>query len=282
MKVAVIGANGQLGSEISEHLESKHEVVRLTHSDIEIADIDDVSKVFGVIKPDVVINTAAYHNLPDCENNPEKSFQVNSVGAMNLAKVAADSDYKLVHYSTDYVFDGEKRKPYIEKDHPKPLNVYGMTKLNGEMLIKNYCYKYFTIRVSGIYGKTVCRAKGKNFITTMQKAASERDVVKVVDDEILSPTSVYEIAKNTESLIRTEGYGLYHMTCRGSCSWFEFAGVIFKQLGLKTPLISCQSTEFPMEIKRPSYSVLENHKLNSVNINQMAHWKDALISYLKN
>jgi dTDP-4-dehydrorhamnose reductase len=282
LKIAVIGANGQLGSELRKKFEEKHEVVGLTHGDIEITNIDNVKTVMSGIKPDILVNTAAYHNMPECEKNPEISFQVNAVGALNLAKTATDMGSVLVHYSTDYVFDGEKREPYVEKDLTNPLNIYAMTKLNGEILIKNYCNRYFVIRISGIYGKTVCRAKGNNFITTMQKAAKEREVVKVVNDEILTPTPVFEVAKNTLRLIETEGFGLYHMTCEGQCSWFEFAGVIFKELKLETPLISCTSEEFPSEIKRPSYSVLENHKLKSVNLNQMSHWKDALITYLRN
>jgi dTDP-4-dehydrorhamnose reductase len=278
LKIAVIGANGQLGSELCEQFEDNHQVVGLTHVDIEITNINSVKKVLTEIRPDVIINTAAYHNLPDCEKNPDISFQVNAIGALNLAKAVTDIGSVLVQYSTDYVFDGEKKEPYLEKDMTNPLNIYAMTKLNGEILIKNYCTQYFIIRISGLYGKTICRAKGNNFITTMQKAARERDVVKVVNDEIFTPTSVFEVAKNTGRLIETEGFGLYHMTCEGYCSWFDFAG---QELGLKTPLISCTSDEFPSEIKRPSYSVLENHKLNSVNLNHMTHWKDALIKYIR-
>ena len=281
MKIVVIGANGQLGSELCNHLDKKNQVIGLTHADIEITDIDNASKVLRELRPGVILNTAAYHNLPDCEKYPEKSFQVNGIGAFHLAQIADDLGAVLVHYSTDYVFDGEKKAPYVESDQPNPLNIYALTKLNGETLIKNYCKKYFIFRISGIYGNTVCRAKGKNFITTMQKAAKENDVVKVVDDEILTPTSVYEIAKNTNVLMDTEAYGLYHMTCGDSCSWFEFASIIFKELGIKTPLISCKSNEFPMTINRPAYSVLENQNLKSVNLNQMVHWKDALISFLK-
>ena len=281
MKIAVIGANGQLGSELCEQFEEKHQVIGLTHNDIEITDIDNVKTVMSEIQPDTIINTAAYHNVPECEKNPDISFQINAIGALNLAKIARDMGSILVHYSTDYVFDGDKKEPYHEKDLTNPLNIYAMTKLNGEILIKNYCTRYFIIRISGIYGKTVCRAKGSNFITTMEKAARERDVVKVVNDEILTPTPVFEIANNTARLIETEGFGLYHMTGEGHCSWFEFAGVIFKELKYKTPLISCTSDEFPSEIKRPSYSVLENHKLKSVNLNLMSHWKDGLINYLK-
>jgi dTDP-4-dehydrorhamnose reductase len=281
LKIVIIGANGQLGSELYEHLSDGHTVIGLTHAEIDITDVDKVNSVLSDIKPEVILNTAAYHNLPECEKNPDISFQVNAIGALNLAKTASEIGSVLVHYSTDYVFDGEKKAPYVEKDLTNPLNIYAMTKLNGEILIKNYCTRYFIIRVSGIYGKTVCRAKGSNFITTMEKAARERDVVKVVNDEILTPTPVYEIAKNTASLIETEGFGLYHMTCEGHCSWFEFASVIFEELKFETPLISCTSDEFPSTIKRPSYSVLENHKLKSVNLNQMSHWKDALVKYLK-
>jgi dTDP-4-dehydrorhamnose reductase len=247
LKIAVIGANGQLGSELCEQYDEKHQIVGLTHADIEITNINSVKKVLNEINPDVVINTAAYHNLPDCEKNPDISFQVNAIGALNLAKTATEIGSVLVQYSTDYVFDGEKKEPYLEKDKTNPLNIYAMTKLNGEILIKNYCTRSFVIRTSGLYGKTICRAKGNNFITTMQKAAKIKDVVKVVNDEILTPTSVFEIAKNTGQLIETEGFGLYHMTCEGHCSWFEFAGVIFKELRLKTPLISCTSDEFPSD-----------------------------------
>jgi dTDP-4-dehydrorhamnose reductase len=281
LKIIVIGSNGQLGSEILEHFQDDHQVIGLTHSDIDIANIDSVSRVLSNLGPEAIINTAAYHNLPDCEEHPDISFQVNSIGALNLAKVCNDLDATLVHYSTDYVFDGGKKKPYIETDKANPLNIYALTKLNGEILIKNYLKKRFIIRISGIYGKTVCRAKGKNFITTMQQAAKECDVVKVVDDEILTPTSVSEIAYNTKCLLETEAFGLYHMTSEDYCSWFDFASVIFETLKLKTPLISCQSSELPMTIKRPSYSVLENKKLKSVNLNYMSHWKEALINYLK-
>jgi dTDP-4-dehydrorhamnose reductase len=280
VKIVVIGSNGQLGSDICRIINGGHSVTGLTHQDIEIADIDKVAAVLNKLKPDVVINTAAYHRLDLCEAYPEKSFRVNALGALNLAKISNDLGAVLVHYSTDYVFDGKKKQPYIESDKTNPLNIYALTKLDGEILIKNYTRRYFILRISGIYGRTVCRAKGKNFITTMQQAAREKEVVKVVDDEILTPTPVSAIARNTEKLLQTEAYGLYHMTCAGACSWFEFAGIIFRELHLKTPLISCKSSEFPVSVKRPSYSVLENKKLGSVDLDIMPDWKEALIDFL--
>ncbi len=280
-KIAVIGANGQLGSELVRYFtEQSIEVADLTHEDIEISDLDKTRDVLSVINPDAVVNTAAYHNVPVCEENPDISFKVNGIGALNLAKLSNELHYKLVHYSTDYVFDGEKGKPYIETDIPNPLNIYALTKLDGETLIRNYCDNYFILRISGIYGKTPCRAKGGNFINTMQKAARERDVVKVVRDEILTPTSVTEIAKNTFSLMQTEAYNLYHMTCNGQCSWYEFAKVIFRELKLNTPLESCLVSDFPMLVKRPTYSVLENGNLKTINLDTMAHWQQALIKFL--
>jgi dTDP-4-dehydrorhamnose reductase len=281
LNVVVIGSNGQLGSELILQLEEKHSVVGLSHRDIEITDIDIVAKVLKNLKADVVINTAAYHNLSDCNKNPGLSFQVNGIGALNLAQVASDMNFKLVHYSTDNVFDGEKKEPYIETDQPNPLNIFALTKLNGEFLIKNYCYKRFILRTSALYGNNICRATRNNFIINMKIAASEEEVVKMVNDEVLTPTSVSEVAHNTLSLIETEAYGLYHMTCEGQCSWFDFAGVVFKELGLNTPLISCSSNELSSEIKRPMYSVLENENLNSINLNFMTPWEDALKNFLR-
>ncbi len=281
MKILVIGANGQLGNEICDLYKEKNEVTGLTHNDIEIADIDDVKTKIFRIKPDVVINTAAYHNVPLCEENPALAFAVNGAGSLNLAKVCEEQDCTLVQYSTDYVFDGVKGRPYVEGDVPNPLNVYGVTKLTGEYFVRNYCRKHYVIRISGIYGKVPCRAKGGNFITTMMNAAKEKPVVKVVNDEILTPTSVEEIAKNTMSLLGAESYGMYHMTAEGECSWYEFARVIFETLKLETPLVECSVADFPSVVKRPFYSVLENSGLKKLNINDMPHWRDSLTSFLK-
>jgi dTDP-4-dehydrorhamnose reductase len=178
------------------------------------------------------------------------------------------------------VFDGKKQKPYTEDDRPNPLSVYANTKLSGEYFAMNYCDKSFVIRVSGIYGKVPCRAKGGNFITTMIKLAKEKPEVRVVTDEILTPTPTYHIAKNTAALIKTGAFGLYHMSCEGECSWYEFAKVIWETLKLTTPLYSASVKDFPLVVKRPFYSVLENRNLNKLGINEMPEWKEALIEFL--
>ena len=281
MKLAIIGANGQLGTDLSEVLSSRHDVTSLNHSDIEIIDVNSVRNVLSSIKPAIVLNTAAYHIVPEAEKFPEKAFQINGIGALNLAKVCQELNIRLVHYSTDYVFDGEKQKPYTEDDRPNPLSVYANTKLSGEYFVLNYCEKSYVIRVSGIYGKVPCRAKGGNFVTTMIKLAKEKPEVRVVNDEILTPTPTYHIAKNTASLIGTDAFGLYHMSCEGEVSWYEFAKVIWETLQLKTPLYAASVRDFPLVVKRPFYSVLENQNLKKIGIYEMPHWRKALVEFLK-
>lgn len=280
MKVAVIGANGQLGSDLAEVLSARHEVIGWNHADIEISDIDCVSNVVSATMPEIIINTAAYHVVPEAEKFPDKAFRINAAGVLNLARVCQDKKIRLVHYSTDYVFDGEKKQPYTEDDLPNPLNVYAATKLAGEQFAKNYCDFSYVIRVSGIYGKVPCRAKGGNFITTMLRLAKEKPEVRVVNDEMLTPTPTYHIAGNTETLINTEAYGLYHMTCGGEVSWYEFARAIWEILQLETPLYPASVKDFPLTVKRPFYSVLENKNLNKLGINEMPDWKEGLNEFL--
>ena len=282
MKVAIIGSNGQLGTDLCEVFAAKHEIFPLNHQQIQIENIDSVKSVLGEIKPDAVLCTAAAHNVPKCESEPDVAFKINGIGSLNLAKVSNDLGYKLVQYSTDYVFDGRKMKPYVETDAVFPQSVYAVTKYCGEQFVMNYCPKYFVIRVSGIYGKVPCRAKNNtNFIVNMVNLANTKPEVRVVNDEVLTPTPTREIAKNTLSLIETDAYNLYHMTCEGEVSWYEFAKTIFETLDLKTPLYAASVKDFPLVVKRPFYSVLENANLKKIGLNQMPDWKEALLSFLK-
>ncbi len=281
MKVAIIGANGQLGTDLAEVLSKQHELQSLTHTDIEITDIDNIRSVIAALKPDIILNTAAYHIVPEAEKFPDTAFKVNATAVLNLAKACEETGTRLVHYSTDYVFDGQKQQPYKEEDRPNPLNVYAISKLAGEHFALNYCSRTFVIRVSGIYGKVPSRAKGGNFITTMLKLAKEKPEVRVVNDEILTPTSTRSIALNTAELINTDAFGLYHMSCEGEVSWYEFARTIWDFMGIKTPLHAASVRDFPLVVKRPFYSVLENGNLNKLGLNKMPYWKDALIQFLR-
>ncbi len=282
MKIAVIGANGQLGKDICEKIViANNELIELNHDRIETSNIECVSYVLKEVKPDVVINTAAMHNVEKCENDPERSFKVNGIGARNLSNICNDLNSTLIHISTDYVFDGSKNKPYIEIDKPLPLNVYGNTKLSGEYFIESIAKKYFILRVSGIYGKNPCRAKGTNFVDLMLKLAKERDEIRVVDNEILTPTFTEDIADQIVKILNMDAeYGLYHVTAEGSCSWFEFAREIFSVSKTNIVLNRAAPGEFAIKVNRPKYSVLENKFLNDQNINIMPLWKDGLTRYL--
>jgi dTDP-4-dehydrorhamnose reductase len=284
MKVAVIGADGQLGSDlVLAFSENGYAVSALTHKDIEISDLSSVTRTLEDICPQVVVNTAAMHHVENCEREPEKAFVVNAVGPKNLALVSRDLGAVLLHVSTDYVFDGRKGSPYFEDDNPLPLNTYGITKLAGEHFVRATTAKHFVIRTSGLYGKSPCRAKGGlNFIELMLKLAKERGEVKVVDNEVVSPTSTAELAQQMVQLSRSDSYGLYHATAEGSCSWNEFAREIFAITDTTVRLKVAGPDEFPTKVPRPKYSVLENRALKSKGLNIFKPWQDGLHKYLGN
>ena len=280
MKVAIIGANGQLGMDLMEAFRDE-KPISLTHTDIEISNLDSVSRVLTEMKPDLVINTAAYHKVDDCEKNPGRSFQVNAVGAWNLAVVTESLKADLVHISTDYVFDGKKRSPYVETDLPNPLNVYGVTKVAGEHFIAANSSRYYIVRSSGLYGHNKCRAKGRNFIDTMLMLAKEKKEVRVVKDEVLTPTYTYHLAQQIRELVKSQAYGLYHATNNGLCSWYEFACAIFKHAGISINIVPTTTKEFMSPIKRPHYSVLENAALQALRIDHMPQWQESLKHYFE-
>lgn len=282
MKIAVIGASGQLGTDVvSAFVSNGDEVVPVSHSDIELSDFDSVSTRLKGLAPHVIVNTAAMHHVENCEREPQKAFSVNGLGARNLASVARELDSILMHVSTDYVFDGAKSSPYEETDAPRPLNVYGNTKLSGEYFVRSIAPKHFVLRTSAIYGKNPCRAKGGlNFVELMLKLAKERDELRVVDTEVVSPTPTVEIARQMVVLSRSDKYGLYHATAEGSCSWYRFASEIFSLTNTKVNLQIARPGEFPAKVTRPEYSVLENRALKSHGLNVFKPWRDGLIDYL--
>ena len=282
MKIAVVGADGQLGVDVVKAFASEgDEVSSLTHADIELSDIDSVSNRLKELRPHVVVNTAAMHHVENCEREPEKAFAVNGLGARNLSVVSREIDATLVHVSTDYVFDGAKNTPYEETDAPRPLNVYGNTKLSGEHFVRGTADKHFVLRTSAIYGKSPCRAKGGlNFVELMLKLARERGKVRVVDSEFVSPTRTTEIAQQIVTLSRSDSYGLYHATAEGSCSWHTFAGEIFRLTNTKVTLEVAGPNEFPAKVPRPMYSVLENRALKTRGLNVFRPWQDGLREYL--
>jgi dTDP-4-dehydrorhamnose reductase len=221
------------------------------------------------------------HHVENCENAPDKAFAVNAIGVRNLAIVTRDVGATLIHISTDYVFDGRKREPYVENDAPLPMNVYGNSKLAGEYLVRALNPKHFVLRTSALYGKHPCRAKaGLNFVELMLKLGRERGLVRVVDNEVVSPTPTLDVAEQVCSLSRSNAYGLYHATAEGSCSWYEFAREIFLIAGLNAKVEIARPGEFPAKVPRPSYSVLENQGLKKHGLNCFVPWQAGLRQYL--
>lgn len=282
MRIAIIGADGQLGTDLVEHcMQEGHEIIPLTYEDIHIEDWGSALAALTKARPDAVFNTAAFHNVPKCETEVEQAFAVNTRGPLNIAKLSHQLGFVNIHYSTDYVFDGAKRAPYVETDAPNPLNVYATSKLAGECFALNYSLRGIVIRLSGIYGRVPSMMKGNNFVSMMVKLAAEKPEVRVVTDEILSPTPTSEIAEKSMTIMMSGEMGLYHLVSEGSCSWFEFAQTIWNTLDLKTPLIQTSVSEFASPVKRPFYSVLENAHYNRLpNVQPMKHWKKALIQFL--
>ncbi|MBN2145068.1 MAG: dTDP-4-dehydrorhamnose reductase [Candidatus Aureabacteria bacterium] len=280
MKIIVIGSNGQLGTDLCDRLKH-HELIPLTHDDVEIGDEHAVFSTLPSLHPDVIINTASFHNVPKCEDQPEQALKVNVLGPRNLAKVCHAMNIWLIHFSTDYVFDGLKKSPYLETDPPNPLNFYAVTKLAGEETVKIYCERHKIIRVSGLYGRIPCRAKGGNFVSTMLKLGREKKEIDVVNDEFLTPTNTHDIANQMESLLPLPDSGIFHISNSGYCSWHEFASAIFEFSGINVKVNPIPASAYPSTLKRPSWSVLENARIKKLGIYQMRHWKEALKDHLK-
>lgn len=282
MRIAVVGGNGQLGSDVVEAFaENEDHVCSVNHSEIEISNLDSVAASLKSLRPDVIVNTAAMHHVENCEREPEKAYAINAVGSRNLAMISQDLRATLIHISTDYVFNGQKRTPYGEEDSTLPLNVYGNSKLAGEYFVRCGVSKHFVLRTSALYGRNPCRAKGgRNFVNLMLDLARDHGNVRVVDSEIVSPTCTRELARQIVLLSRCDAYGLYHATAEGCCTWYEFAREIFRVANTKVKLEIADPNEFLPKVVRPQYSVLENRGLKRIGLNRFSTWQDGLREYL--
>jgi dTDP-4-dehydrorhamnose reductase len=278
MKIAIIGSTGQLGTDLVKILQNEHEVIGLTHKDIEVSDYKSCL-ILKELKPEVIINTAAFHKTDQCEEEPLKTFSVNAIGAKNVATISKEINAITVYISTDYVFDGSKTEPYTEEDTPNPINTYGISKLAGEFYTKQNP-KHYIIRVASLFGIAGASGKGGNFVETMIKKALNKEVINVVDDMWMSPTYTKDAALIIKKILEANiPYGIYHATNKGYCTWFQFAQEIFKLTGL-TPIIKpIKTDQLQMKAKRPRFSALESIKLPKYGI-QTRRWEEALHEYL--
>ena len=284
MNIVIIGADGQLGSDISAKLKQAGlGVIELVRNDIEISNRYSVNSIITKsLNAGFVINTAAFHHVEKSELDPVTSFNVNGAGAANIAYACRELDLPLMHISTDYVFDGRGKKPYIESDLPNPVNVYGNSKLTGEYLIRSITDNSYILRLSGIYGRNICIEKGYNFVDKILKIGEEKGEVKVVDDEVLTPTFTEDIAEQILLMIAKKAeYGIYHVSAEGSCSWYEFTKEIFRIKGNGVKVKKALPGEFSGGVQRPAYSVMENKHLKDQGLNIMPHWKLGLKKYIE-
>jgi dTDP-4-dehydrorhamnose reductase len=259
IKTVILGAGGMLGTDLRKAFP---EATALSHTEADITDRTQILRVIKELKPETVINAAAYASVDGCEDEQERAYDVNGRAPGYIAEACAAAGSKLVHYSTDYVFEGSK-KEYVESDATGPINVYGKSKLMGEQLIARNMKDYRIVRTSWLFGRN-----GKNFVDTMLSLSQQMERVKVVNDQVGKPTYTVDLAKKTREVLGMPS-GIYHITNDGVCSWYEFASAIIPNT------VPCTSEEFPRKAKRPKYSVLANTKTAP-----MRHWREALADYL--
>lgn len=277
MRVLVTGAAGQLGHDVMDELEKRnHEAVGVDVQEMDITDEVKVQQVITEADVDAVIHCAAYTAVDAAEDNVELCRKINAEGTENVAKVCRDLDLKMMYISTDYVFDGQGKRPWEPDDERHPLNVYGQTKYEGEIAIEECLDKYFIVRIAWVFG-----VNGKNFIKTMLNLAKTHDRLTVVNDQTGSPTYTYDLARLLVDMIETEKYGRYHATNEGLCTWYEFACEIFKQAGVEIEVAPVSSAEYPAKAKRPENSRMSKEKLDENGFERLPSWQDALNRYLR-
>ena len=268
MRVLVAGAGGQLGLELAELLPVRgHDAAALSRRELDITDAKAVDGILGEHAPDVVVNAAAYTDVDGCEENLESAYAVNALGPRNLARVCERRGASLVHVSTNYVFDGGQERPYEPFDPARPISAYGRTKLAGEEHVMRLTSRWSVVRTAGVYGR------GHNFVRTMLRVAAGRDALKVKDDEFVSPTYARDLAGGIVRVVEEEGYGLYHLTNAGACSWYEFAREIFRLADVE--VVPVPGSEYPLPAARPPNGVLA-----TVGSPALRHWREALADYL--
>ncbi|GAC1325358.1 MAG: dTDP-4-dehydrorhamnose reductase [Chloroflexota bacterium] len=279
MRILITGGRGQLAADLVRAL-ARHDVVALGRDELDIATHRQVVTTMEHVRPDVVINTAAFHRVDLCESEPEQSFLVNAAAPQRLAATCRDHGATLVQISTDYVFGGEKNEPYDEEDTVQPLSVYGASKAAGELAVRCTTDRHLIIRTTGLYGHGGMRTKQGNFVETMLRLAGGDRPITVVADQVLTPTSTHDLAAILSQLIDKQAVGTFHVTSGGSCSWFAFAEEIFRLAGKRPDLRRTTQAERPMPAARPRYSVLGHRALRAAGLSDPPPWQQALATYM--
>ena len=278
-KIVVVGASGQLGSDCLRILSKQYQTIGITHKQLNISNSANVKKIMADVQPDVIINCAAFTKVDDCENLLEHAFKINAKGPLYLARSASELGAKLIHISTDYVFDGTREIPegYVENDPPNPVSVYGKSKLAGEQAIISETEKYIIIRTAWLFG-----IDGNNFLKTIYKLAVSDSIpsLKVINTQYGSFTHTLDLARQIQRLIEIDGHGIYHASGEGYCSWYDGAVYFLKTMGIEKKITACSEKEFPTKAIRPANSILHNQRLIEKNMNIMLNWQVAIDQFV--
>lgn len=276
MKLLIIGGNGQLGFDMTSLCRARrHEVRSIDFPTIDITNQESIQKNLQNFKPEIIINCSAYTQVDLCEQNQQIAYEVNAQGVENIALSAQAIKAAVVHFSTDYVFDGLATKPYRETDITNPLSIYGKSKLAGEKKLSTTLENYYIFRLAWLYG-----SHGNNFVKTICKRAmiykDENKPLKVVNDQMGTPSFTKDICLQVLTILQHKQFGLYHCTSQGACSWYDFARFIINQANINVDIIPCSSAEYVTPAPRPGYSVLQNYNLQTMNADIMPLWQDSV------
>jgi len=276
--VAVIGSRGQLGNDLVDALRNHEdfEAIPLTREQADCTDAASVRRALLQVRPQIVVNCAAFVRVDECEDRPQQAFEVNALGALNIARACAEADSLCVYVSTDYVFDGSKTAPYSESDSTHPVNVYGASKLAGELLVRQSVPHWLIVRAASLFGRTGARGKGGNFVETILAKVKAGEPLRIVDDIRMSPTYARDAATTLVGLIDSGVDGIVHLTNDGACTWYEFAKQILHLMDVRAAIDPVSSTEYPTRARRPKNSAL----LSERSLVKLRSWQDALKAYL--
>ncbi|MBV8726918.1 MAG: dTDP-4-dehydrorhamnose reductase [Candidatus Eremiobacteraeota bacterium] len=275
----IIGASGQLGTDLLEAFADLHPV-GLAHADIAIEDPASVAAALDRCRPDLVINTAAFHNVQVCEHEPMRALEINGVAVGGLARACAERECAFATFSTDYVFDGQKDGPYVERDKPRPINAYGLSKLAGELLVNAATPRHFLFRTSGLFGRIGSTSKGYTFIDRILQAGAAGERSTVVNDMTFSPSYTRDVAAAVRIVVEHADFGLYHVVNEGSCTWYEFALEALSQAGLHAEVTPISTAQWGADVRRPPNSSLANEGLRRARIPTPPDWRSAVARYV--
>jgi len=279
MNIIITGAKGQLGSDCQTVFSNSHSVTAFTRKDLDITRISELEARIVSLQPDVIVNCAAFTRVDDCETEMDVAWNINVTGPENLAQLSKNCGAKLIHISTDYVFDGRKPapEPYREDDKTGPVSYYGRTKLEGEAVVRRITRRHAIVRTAWLYGK-----QGSNFLKTMLRIALADPLkpIRVVNDQYSCPTWSYRLALQIARLIEMDGEGTYHAVCHGHCSWYDLAGYFLREMGVLHTLVPIPTSQYPTPATRPKNSILENRRLREDGIDVMGHWTKSVDEFI--